>query len=100
MWILCLFQLSVRAPNRNLQAGSLGGTLLPSGPSISLKQKVENRYQGSDGSDGVFVAGSQPPLAEHLQPSQPAPLCKALFDFNPAEMKLEDSESFVSFHKV
>lgn len=97
---LCLFQLSVRAPNQNLQAGSLGGTLLPSSPSITMKQKVENRYPGSDGSDGVFVAASQTPLVEHLQPSQPAALCKALFDFNPAEMNLEDSDSFVSFHKV
>lgn len=91
----CLFQLSVRAPNRNLQAGLSGGSLLLSGPSISMKPKVENRYQGSD-SDGVFVA----PVVEHLQQSQPAALCKALFDFNPPEMNLEDSDSFLSFHKV
>lgn len=90
----CLFQLSVRAPNRNLQAGLLGETLLPSSPSVSMKHKVENRHQGSN-SDGMLVAASQTPLQ-----SQPAALCKALFDFNPAEMDLEDSDTFLSFHKV
>uniref|UniRef100_H3CU68 SH3 domain containing ring finger 2 n=1 Tax=Tetraodon nigroviridis TaxID=99883 RepID=H3CU68_TETNG len=52
------------------------------------------RFQGSD-SDGVFVPTSQTPLVE----SQPAALCKALFHFNPAEINLEDSHSFLSFHK-
>lgn len=96
-----LFQLSVyvRAPNRNLQAGLSGGTLLPPCPSISMKHKVENRYQGSD-SDGMSFAVSQTPLVEQLQQSQPAALCQALFNFNPAEMNLEDSGSFLSFHKV
>lgn len=65
------------------------------GPSVSLKQRVENRYQGSDG-----VAASQTAAVEHLQQPQPAALCKALFDFNPTEMNLEDHESFLSFHKV
>lgn len=95
----CLFQLSVRAPNRNLQAGLSGELQLPSGPSISMKHKVENKYQGSD-RDGVFVAASQTPVVEHLQQSHPAALCKALFDFNPPEMNLEDSDSILSFYKV
>ncbi|CAF99076.1 unnamed protein product [Tetraodon nigroviridis] len=85
-----LFQLSVRDPNRKLQAGVWVGTRLPPGPGGSIK----HRFQGSD-SDGVFVPTSQTPLVE----SQPAALCKALFHFNPAEINLEDSHSFLSFHK-
>lgn len=64
-----------------------------------MKHKVENRYQGSD-SDGMSFTVSQTPLVEQLQQSQPAALCQALFNFNPAEMNLEDSGSFLSFHKV
>lgn len=103
-WDFCLFQLSDRAPNRNPQPGSSGGTLFPAGPTISPKHKVENRYQGGD-SDGPVVAAraapaaSQTPTGEHFQ-SHPAALCKALFDFSPAEMNLEDAESFLSFRKV
>lgn len=103
-WNFCLFQLHVRAPNRNPQPGSSGGTLFPAGPTISPKHKLENRYQGGD-SDGPVVAAratpaaSQTPTVEHFQ-SQPAALCKALFDFNPTEMNLEDTESFLSFRKV
>lgn len=100
-----LFQLSVRGSNPNLQVGVSGGTLVPAGPSVSPKHKVDNRYQGGD-SDGPIIPGrampaaSQAPATEHLQQSQPAALCKALFDFNPTEMNLEDSESFLSFQKV
>lgn len=100
-----LFQLSVRGSNRNLQTGLSGGTLVPAGSNISPKHQVDNRYQGGD-SDGPIAPGrampaaSQPPVGEHLQQSQPAALCKALFDFNPTEMNLEDSESFLSFQKV
>lgn len=82
-----------------------GGTLVPASPSISPKHKVDNRYQGGDSDGPIFPgrampAASQAPTAEHLQQSQPAALCKALFDFNPTEMNLEDSESFLSFQKV
>lgn len=103
IWILPLPQLSARV--RNLQAGLSGATVLAAGPGISLKHKVENSYQGSD-SNGTFVAAratqapGQMPAADHPQQSQPAALCTAVFDFHPAEIDLEDSESFLSFRKV
>ncbi|TNM98678.1 hypothetical protein fugu_013242 [Takifugu bimaculatus] len=93
-------ELSVRGSNRNLLTGLSVGTLVPAGPSISPKHKVDNRYQGGDGDPGrAMPAASQASVAEHLQQSQPAALCKALFDFNPSEMNLEDRESFLSFQK-
>lgn len=72
------------------------------GTGITTKHKVdENRLQGGSGDGGgAFVTGSQAPEVEPLQLSQPAALCRALYDFNPKDTNLEDSKCCLSFLKV
>lgn len=93
---------------RNQQGDSSGDLVLAPGNSITPKHKVdENRHHGNDGDGGgAFVtasslqAVSQMPEVEPLQQSQPPALCRALYDFNPKEMNLEDSKCCLSFLKV
>lgn len=78
------------------------------GNSITPKHKVdENWLQGEAGdSGGVSVtanalqAVSQMPQLQPLQQHQPPALCRALCNFNPEEMNLEDSKYCLSFLKV
>ncbi|CAJ1058038.1 E3 ubiquitin-protein ligase SH3RF2 [Xyrichtys novacula] len=48
--------------------------------------------------EGMLQAGNHMPPLQALQQSQQA-LCRALFDFNPGEMNLEDSKHCLSFLK-
>ncbi|XP_068181350.1 E3 ubiquitin-protein ligase SH3RF2 [Antennarius striatus] len=91
---------------RNLmhnQQGDLSGELVLT-PGNSPKQKVtENRHHvnSRDASDvsNMLQTISQTPQMQPLQQAQPPALCRALFNFNPKEMNLEDSECFLTFIK-
>ncbi|XP_073342473.1 E3 ubiquitin-protein ligase SH3RF2 isoform X2 [Pagrus major] len=100
-------ELALRAAMRNQKGDSSGELVLKSGNSIALKHKAdENWHHGNAGdSSGASVtastlqAVSQMPHVQPLQQSQPPALCRALYDFNPEEMNLEDSKCCLSFFK-
>lgn len=106
---MCVSQLAARSSMRNNRGGDASGELvLMPGNSIASKHKVdENWHQGNAcDSGGVSVtasalqAVSQIPQLQPLQHSQPLALCRALYNFNPEEMNLEDSKYCLSFLKV
>ncbi|XP_018531230.1 E3 ubiquitin-protein ligase SH3RF2 [Lates calcarifer] len=100
-------ELAVRASMRNQRGDASGEPVLMPGNSITPKHKVdENWLQGEAGdSGGVSVtanalqAVSQMPQLQPLQQHQPPALCRALCNFNPEEMNLEDSKYCLSFLK-
>ncbi|XP_041799428.1 E3 ubiquitin-protein ligase SH3RF1 isoform X2 [Chelmon rostratus] len=100
-------ELALRAPVHNKGGDSSGELALVPGNSITPKHKVdENWHHGNAGdSSGASViasalqAVSQMPQLQPLQQSQPPALCKALYDFNPEEMNLEDSRCCLGFLK-
>lgn len=93
---------------RNQQGDSSGDPVLTPGHSINPKHKVdENRHHGNDDDSsamfltaGKLQSDSQMPEVEPLQHAQPPALCRAIYDFNPKDMNLEDSKCCLSFLKV
>ncbi|MED6261296.1 hypothetical protein ATANTOWER_003305 [Ataeniobius toweri] len=64
----------------------------------SHKAEESRHYENiSDGSRASL--GSQTPQLQPLQQIQPQPLCRALCDFSPEEMNVEDSKYYLSFLK-
>ncbi|XP_012711181.2 E3 ubiquitin-protein ligase SH3RF1 isoform X1 [Fundulus heteroclitus] len=67
--------------------------------------KAEDNRHGQNGSDGhraslgALQAGGQAPQLQPLHQQQQQPLCRALCDFNPEEMDVEDSQYYLSFLK-
>ncbi|KAM9849959.1 E3 ubiquitin-protein ligase SH3RF2 [Aulostomus maculatus] len=100
-------EVPVRTPVRNQQADSVGELILTSGNNTTPKPKVtEDQLHGNTGySGGTAVTGStlqavsQMPQLQPLQLTQPLALCRALYDFNPEQMNLEDSKYCLSFLK-
>ncbi|XP_071313972.1 E3 ubiquitin-protein ligase SH3RF2 [Trachinotus anak] len=100
-------ELAVRPSMQNQRGDTSGELVLSPGNSITTKHKVnENWHQGNPcDSSGVPVtasalqAVSQMPQLQPLQRSQPPALCRALYNFNPQEMNLEDSKYCLSFLK-
>ncbi|KAM3613037.1 uncharacterized protein V6R79_019222 [Siganus canaliculatus] len=98
---------TLRAPVSNQQGDLSGETSLTLGGSMTPKHKVdENGHQGNTAdSSGASISGgapqavSQVPQGQPLQMSQPLALCRALYDFNPEEMNLEDCKCCLSFLK-
>lgn len=100
-------EVSLRASMHNQRNDSPEELVLAPGNNISLKHKVdENWHHGSSGdrsaasvTGGALQAVSQAPQLQPLQQSQPPALCRALYDFNPEEMNLQDSKYCLSFLK-
>nr|XP_046261934.1 E3 ubiquitin-protein ligase SH3RF1 [Scatophagus argus]XP_046261935.1 E3 ubiquitin-protein ligase SH3RF1 [Scatophagus argus]XP_046261937.1 E3 ubiquitin-protein ligase SH3RF1 [Scatophagus argus] len=101
------YELALRAPMHYQQGESSGELVLTPANSIALKPKVNVdglRGNASD-SSGVAAAAntlqavSQVPQVQPLQHSQPPALCRALYNFIPEEMNLEDSRCCLSFLK-
>ncbi|XP_039976353.1 E3 ubiquitin-protein ligase SH3RF2 [Xiphias gladius] len=100
-------ELAVRASMQNQRGDASGELVLTPGNSIAPKHKVEESWHRGSGGDssgvsvnvGALQAGNQIPLLQPLQQSQPLALCRALYNFNPEEMKLEDSKYCLSFLK-
>ncbi len=102
-------QLALKAPVHNQRGDSSGELVYTPGNSITPKHKADETWPHGNTSDngGLSVtastlqqAASQTPQLHPLQQSQPPALCRALFDFNPEEMNLEDSKCCLSFLKV
>lgn len=93
---------------RNQRGDSPGELVLTSGNGIAPKHKVDESWHHGNASDssgasvsaGALQAVSQMPQLQPLQQPQPPALCRALLDFNPAEMNVEDSKYCLSFLKV
>uniref|UniRef100_A0A1A7XFH6 SH3 domain containing ring finger 2 n=1 Tax=Iconisemion striatum TaxID=60296 RepID=A0A1A7XFH6_9TELE len=89
----------------NQRADSSGEPVFTHTNTVSRNLKVDDswRYEDPAESAGGYVsalqAASQTPQLQPLQQTQVPPLCKALCDFNPAEMNLEDSKYCLSFQK-
>ena len=102
-------QLAVRASTRNLRDDGSGKPALAPGNGITPKHKADEKWhQGNagDGSGLSVTASAQQAvsLVPQLQPlqqhPQPLVLCRALYNFNPEEINLEDSQYCLSFFKV
>ncbi|XP_008282589.1 putative E3 ubiquitin-protein ligase SH3RF2 [Stegastes partitus] len=98
-------EAALRASMYKQRGGMSGEVVLTSGNSITLKNKVDDNWHYEDVSDSsgasvsALQASSQTPQLQPLQQPQPPALCRALFDFNPEEMNLEDSKYCLSFLK-
>ncbi|XP_030253016.1 E3 ubiquitin-protein ligase SH3RF1 isoform X1 [Sparus aurata] len=101
------YELALRAAMRNQKGDSSGELLHKSGNGIALKHKADESWHHGNAGDGsgtsvtasTLQAVSQMPHLQPLQQSQPSALCRALYDFNPEEMNLEDSKCCLSFLK-
>ncbi|AWP12227.1 putative E3 ubiquitin-protein ligase SH3RF2 [Scophthalmus maximus] len=96
-WTQVHSELPVRALSRN-QPGDVSGkpVLLAHGNSIMRKQKVdENWHQGN----GAQQAVDQMPQLQPLQQPQQLVFCRALYNFKPEEMNVDDSKYCLSFLK-
>lgn len=99
MSFLSLLQLAVRASMRKQRGDMSGELVLTPANSIAPKRKDDESWQRAnpgDSSSASVTASTQQPL----QPSQPAALCRALYDFNTGEINVEDSKYCLSFLKV
>ncbi|XP_047440540.1 E3 ubiquitin-protein ligase SH3RF1 isoform X2 [Mugil cephalus] len=79
------------------QRGDVSGEpVLAPGNGIAAKHKADDnwRYEESCDGSGASVTALQP-----LQPSQTPALCRALCDFNPEDLNVEDSKYCLSFLK-
>lgn len=92
-------QLAVRAAVQNQQSDTSGEPALTPAHNLSPKYKEDENWQhvsSGDGSSAAVTAGALQPA----QQSQPATLCRALYDFNTGEIHGEDSKYCLSFLKV
>ncbi|XP_060936079.1 E3 ubiquitin-protein ligase SH3RF1 [Limanda limanda] len=102
-------ELAVRASTRNLREEGSGKPVLAPGNGFTPpKHKADEKWhQGNagDGSGLSVTASAQQALTPvpQLQPlqqhPQPLVLCRALYNFNPEDMNLEDSKYCLSFFK-
>nr|XP_015798852.2 E3 ubiquitin-protein ligase SH3RF2 isoform X1 [Nothobranchius furzeri]XP_015798859.2 E3 ubiquitin-protein ligase SH3RF2 isoform X1 [Nothobranchius furzeri] len=89
----------------NQRADSSGEPFFAPTNTVSRNLKLDDSWHYEDlaESGGGYVsalqAASQTPQLQPLQQAQVPPLCKALCDFNPAEMNLEDSKYCLGFQK-
>lgn len=94
-------ELALRDLMQNQRVDPSGELILS--PGIVTKHKADENWQqlGSvtNSSGSSVSASSQIPQLQPPQQSQAPALCRALFDFNPAEMTLEDSQYCLSFLK-
>ncbi|KAM4732086.1 E3 ubiquitin-protein ligase SH3RF2 isoform 2-T2 [Anableps anableps] len=89
----------------NHRADVLGELVFTPANIVTLSHKAEDKryYENSSDSNraslSALQAGSQTPQLQPLQQAQPQPLCRALCDFNPETMDVEDSKYYLSFLK-
>ncbi|XP_023258829.1 putative E3 ubiquitin-protein ligase SH3RF2 [Seriola lalandi dorsalis] len=100
-------ELAGRASMRKQRGDTSGEPVLMPGNSITSKHKTDENWHQGNACDSSSVsvtasalqAVSQMPQLQPLQQSQPLALCRALYNFNPEEMNLEDSKYCLSFLK-
>nr|XP_020474942.1 putative E3 ubiquitin-protein ligase SH3RF2 [Monopterus albus] len=100
-------ELAVRASTRTQRGDTSGELVLTPGSSITQKHKVDETWQQGNTGDssavsvsaGTLQAVSQMSKLQLLQQSQAPALCRALYDFNPDDMNLEDSKYCLGFLK-
>ncbi|XP_044061741.1 E3 ubiquitin-protein ligase SH3RF2 isoform X2 [Siniperca chuatsi] len=100
-------ELALRALMRNQQGDSSGELVLTPSNNITPKNKVDENWHHGNAADSsgasvtasTLQAVSQVPQLQPLQQSQPPALCRALHNFNPEGMNLEDSKYCLSFLK-
>ncbi|XP_070769482.1 E3 ubiquitin-protein ligase SH3RF2 [Enoplosus armatus] len=100
-------ELALRALMRHPRGDSSGELVLTPGNGITPKHKADENWHHGNAADSstasvtgsTLQAVSQIPQLQPLQQSQPPVLCRALHDFNPKEMNLEDSKYCLSFLK-
>lgn len=84
-WLFPPPQFALRAPLQNQGADSSADPGPAPGSAVAPKHKAEE---------------IQAPQLQSPQQPQPPALCRALFDFNPEKLNLEDSKCCLSFLKV
>lgn len=95
-------EAALRASVYNHRGDKSGELVLTPGNGITTKHKVDDNWHYEDAGDSsvasvsALQATSQTP---QLLQSQPPALCRALCDFNPEEMNLEDGKYCLSFLK-
>lgn len=103
------FQLAVRTSTHNQQADLSGEPVPMSGHGVNPKHKVdEDRHRRSSSeSSGTFAGAStlhtvnqMSEIESQHQSQPPAALCRALCEFKPEELNLEDSHCCLGFIKV
>ncbi|XP_038155127.1 E3 ubiquitin-protein ligase SH3RF2 [Cyprinodon tularosa] len=93
-----LQQTALRTSANNHRTDMSGEPVFPPEHNFPSSHKTEDsRYYGS--SDGSRASLSQTAQLQPLQQAQPQPLCRALCDFNPEEMNVEDTKYYLSFLK-
>lgn len=106
---ILFFQLAVRTSTHNQQADLSGESVPMPGHGVNPKHKVdEDRHRrSSNEASGPFAGAStlqtvsqMPEVEPQHQSLPPAALCRAVCDFNPEELNLEDSHCCLGFVKV
>ncbi|XP_029368712.1 E3 ubiquitin-protein ligase SH3RF2 isoform X2 [Echeneis naucrates] len=100
-------ELAARASTRYQRGDMSEELVLMPVDGINPKHKVDENWHRENSCDSSSVpvnastlqAASLKPQQKALQPSQPLALCRALYNFNPEEMSLEDSKYFLGFLK-
>lgn len=98
-------EASLRASMYKQRSDLSGELVLTPGNGITPKHKVDDNWHYEDAGDSsgasaaALQAVNQAPQLQPLQQSQPPALCRALYDFKPEEMNLEDSKYCLSFLK-
>ncbi|XP_043983637.1 E3 ubiquitin-protein ligase SH3RF2 [Gambusia affinis] len=95
-------EAAFRSPANNHRADASGELVFTPASSVPPSHKAEDKrgYENSSrASLSAPQAGSQAPQLQPLQQAQPQALCRALCDFNPEEMDVENSKYYLSFLK-
>ncbi|KAM9310624.1 E3 ubiquitin-protein ligase SH3RF2 [Pholidichthys leucotaenia] len=95
-------EAALRASVYNHYSDVSGELVLTPDNNIASKYKVDENWQFGDGSSAsvtALQAVDQKPQLQSLQQSQPPALCRALCDFNPEDMNMEESKYCLSFLK-
>lgn len=103
MWLSSPLQASPRGTMYGYGGDLSGELVLSPGNAITPKHKADDDWHASNSSSAsvsALQAVSQTPQLQPLQQFQVPALCRALCDFNPEEMNLEDSKYFLSFLEV
>ncbi|XP_061783914.2 E3 ubiquitin-protein ligase SH3RF2 [Nerophis lumbriciformis] len=90
-------EVSRRASMRSLQGDAPGELVLAPANGITLKHSANGDWHYRHNSDTGSASISQMP--QTIAPQQPLALCRALSDFSPTEINVENSDYCLSFRK-